>query len=119
MDAPVNTYFDVTPSGWILNRFSKDLEKLDRDMADTLFDSVDELTSLLILIYVISFNSGWLLVIFPIVGTLLYFLIRYYIKSYRELVRLELVAYSPVLTVFGETLGGVSTIRSFGREGFY
>jgi len=25
VEAPINLYFDVTPSGWILNRFSKDL----------------------------------------------------------------------------------------------
>jgi ATP-binding cassette, subfamily C (CFTR/MRP), member 1 len=34
--APVNTYFDVTPTGRILNRFSKDLDHLDQPLPETL-----------------------------------------------------------------------------------
>ena len=32
MNAPINTYFDKTPSGKILNRFSRDLNKLDSEI---------------------------------------------------------------------------------------
>lgn len=31
--APINLYFDVTPTGTILNRFSKDLTVLDNNFA--------------------------------------------------------------------------------------
>jgi ABC-type multidrug transport system fused ATPase/permease subunit len=34
--APVNTYFDVTPLGRILNRFSKDVDHVDQGLPDTL-----------------------------------------------------------------------------------
>lgn len=29
MDAPINLYFDVTPIGRILNKFSKDIQVID------------------------------------------------------------------------------------------
>ena len=29
MNAPINLYFDKTPSGRILNRFSKDIRRVD------------------------------------------------------------------------------------------
>ena len=32
MDAPINTYFDKTPSGKILNRYSRDLNKIDSEI---------------------------------------------------------------------------------------
>ena len=32
LNAPINTYFDKTPSGTILNRFSRDLSKLDEEI---------------------------------------------------------------------------------------
>ena len=33
MNAPINTFFDVTPVGTIMNRFSKDLQVLDSSTA--------------------------------------------------------------------------------------
>ena len=32
-NAPINLYFDKTPSGRILNRFSKDINKMDESIA--------------------------------------------------------------------------------------
>jgi ABC-type multidrug transport system fused ATPase/permease subunit len=31
--APINLFFDVTPTGTIMNRFSKDLQVLDTEIA--------------------------------------------------------------------------------------
>jgi len=32
LNAPVNLYFDKTPSGRILNKFSKDIDKIDNEV---------------------------------------------------------------------------------------
>jgi hypothetical protein len=32
LQAPINLFYDVTPTGVVLNRFSKDLEVLDNEI---------------------------------------------------------------------------------------
>lgn len=34
-NAPINLFFDVTPTGTVLNRFSKDLQMLDQNLCFT------------------------------------------------------------------------------------
>jgi len=34
-NAPINLFFDVTPTGTVLNRFSKDLQVLDQNLCFT------------------------------------------------------------------------------------
>ena len=84
--APLNMFFDTTPSGWILNRFSKDIEKLDNEISDMMFEWTDCVSSYIVLIYVCALVSVWVLLIMPIVGLAMYFIIRIYVRSYRELV---------------------------------
>ena len=73
--APINLFFDTTPSGWILNRFSKDIEKLDGDMFEMVFECIDCFTSFTIVIYVCALVSIWTLLCLPIIGLLMFLLI--------------------------------------------
>ena len=41
---------------------------------------------------------------------------KLYMKTYRELVRLESVTNSPLITHLSETLSGSTTIRNYGKE---
>ena len=43
-------------------------------------------------------------------------LVQYYMKSYRDLSRLESVCNSPIITHLGETLSGVTSIRAYKKE---
>ena len=54
-------------------------------------------------------------VVVPII--LLYvYIARYFMRTSRELKRLECLCRSPVLTQISETLDGIGTIRSRGRQ---
>ncbi|KAK3684426.1 Transporter of the ATP-binding cassette (ABC) [Vermiconidia calcicola] len=109
-------FFDSTPLGQIMNRFSKDIEAIDQEVAPVAVGVVHCLASIITIVVLIS-------VIIPkflIAGffiTILYFLIgRFYINSSRDLKRIESVQRSPLYQQFGETLSGMTTIRAYGDE---
>ena len=110
-------FFDTTPLGQIMNRFSKDIEAVDQEIAPVAVGVVHCLASIITIVVLISvIMPGFLIAGFFI--TILYFLIgRFYISSSRDLKRLESVQRSPLYQQFGETLSGMVTIRAYGDEG--
>lgn len=62
------------------------------------------------------FNTPWVLLIIPVMLILFGVLVQYYMKSYRDLSRLESVCNSPIITHLGETLSGVTSIRAYKKE---
>lgn len=110
------TFFDVTPLGRILNRFSKDIEVIDQGVAHVLFGFQNALFSVITVWLVISAVTP---VFLPpsLLVFLIYFCIgKLYVKSSRSLKRLEAVQRSPLYQHFDETLAGVITIRAYGAE---
>jgi ABC-type multidrug transport system fused ATPase/permease subunit len=115
LQAPMS-FFDTTPTGRIINRFSKDINTADETLVSNFtafLGSVFNILSSLVIILVASPN-----VIF-----VLPFLFKYYHTQYehfgqsnRELQRIDSAARSPVYALFGEALHGYSTIRAFEAE---
>ena len=109
-------FFDQTPLGRIMNRFSKDVEAVDQEISsfgEAAFISVVECLSSLLLI---SFITPGFLVFAVIIGSLYYFVGFFYLTLSRELKRYESISKSPIHQHFSETLVGVATIRAFGVE---
>ena len=67
-------------------------------------------------IFVICFNSPIFIVVIIPLSFAYVFLQRVYVKSSRQLRRLESASRSPIYSHFSETLSGVSTIRAYGLE---
>ncbi|KAF9984109.1 Multidrug resistance-associated protein 1 [Mortierella antarctica] len=108
------SFFDTTPLGRIINRFSSDIFAVDIRIPNKLMD---------VLLFGISVSSTLLLIVFttPAFTTLLPFLITGYwfvqmcfLGVSRILVRIYAVSKSPVYQYFNESLDGVSTIRAMG-----
>ncbi|KAI9993380.1 hypothetical protein PInf_015461 [Phytophthora infestans] len=116
LHAPVTRYFDVTPIGQILNRFSNDLDQMDTTLPleyQLFFQNVSMALGSLV---VSAFASYWigvsyipLFIIFVMTG-------QYFKKTSRELKRLEGITRTPVYNLFSETLSGLPTIRAFRME---
>jgi ATP-binding cassette, subfamily C (CFTR/MRP), member 1 len=68
---------------------------------------------LLYICVILPIFSIFLLFIF----TFYYLAQRYYIKTSRELTRLDSISRSPIYALFSETLDGLTTIRAFGMTG--
>ncbi|XP_067399218.1 ATP-binding cassette sub-family C member 10 isoform X3 [Emydura macquarii macquarii] len=106
------TFFDVTPTGRILNRFSSDLYCVDDSLPFILNIFLANVFGLLGMMVMITYGLPWIgLVLLPLAA--LYFSIqRYYRRTSRELKRLYSLTLSPIYTHFSETLTGLSTIRA-------
>ncbi|KAG3089169.1 ABC transporter C family member 1 [Phytophthora idaei] len=111
--APVNTYFDVTPVGRILNRFSNDLDQMDSLLPQQWQNFVQNISLSVGGFIVCALASYWIgLSYIPVIAALVVTGF-YFKKTSREVKRLEGISRSPVYNLLGETLNGVQTIRAF------
>ncbi|NXC30656.1 MRP7 protein, partial [Campylorhamphus procurvoides] len=106
------TFFDTTPTGRILNRFSSDLYCVDGSLPFVLNIFLASVYGLLGMLVIITYGLPWIgLILLPL--AVLYFSIqRYYRRTSRELKRLYSITLSPIYTHFSETLSGLSSIRA-------
>ncbi|KAG7856359.1 hypothetical protein KL939_004011 [Ogataea angusta] len=109
-------FFDQTPIGRIMNRFSKDIEAIDQELALYAEEFVTYLISCLSTLVVVCavtpafFVAGVLiLLVYYGVGVL-------YLELSRDLKRFESITKSPIHQHFSETLVGMTTIRAYGDE---
>lgn len=114
MRAPME-FFETTPIGRILNRFSNDVYKID----ENLFRVITSFLSNTIKVgftLIIIVGSTWQFIFFIIpLGFIYKYYQKYYLASSRELRRLDSVSRSPIFAHFQETLSGVATIRAYNQ----
>ena len=109
-------FFDVTPLGQLMNRFSKDLENIDQDIAPTAIGVMTCALSLVVTVVLISVITPGFLIAAVFIGIIFYAVAVFYLRASRDLKRLESVQRSPLFQQFGETLSGMTTIRAYGDE---
>ena len=109
--APVK-FFDSTPAGRILNRFSKDIGSMD-DVLPPLFLQalIFCLFSLSAMLVPAATNYWLFLALLPIIAFFVYFA-RYYLKTSRELKRIEAIKCSPVYSHVAETVNGLEIVHT-------
>ncbi|KAG0337432.1 hypothetical protein BG000_005438, partial [Podila horticola] len=108
-------FFDTTPTGRILNRFSKDVDALDNILWMTLNDIFYTLLAVLASVALTLVYFPWLIVaILPMAGAY-YFLSLYYRATSRELKRLDATLRSHLFAHFSESLTGMGTLKAYGR----
>ncbi|XP_016102850.1 canalicular multispecific organic anion transporter 2-like isoform X1 [Sinocyclocheilus grahami] len=110
------SFFDTTPIGRIINRFSKDIYVIDEVLPSTVLMFLGTFFASLSTMIVIIFSTPiFALVIGPL--ALIYFFVqRFYVATSRQLKRLESVSRSPIYSHFSETITGTSVIRAYGRN---
>jgi ABC-type multidrug transport system fused ATPase/permease subunit len=115
LGASIPEFFDVTPIGQIVNRFSRDLDQLDVLLPDSLNQFVSNLLQILGALIVACIGSPFVLIAFVPVFVTFIFMQRYFRRSSREIKRLNAISRTPLLSLFAETLNGLTTIRAFGK----
>ena len=115
LQAPV-LFFDSNPAGRILNRFSKDVGCMDELLPQRFLFSIQLVLLLFISVIVPSVANPWLLFAIVPLTVLVLYISKYYLKTSRELKRLESISRSPVFSHISETLNGLDTIRTRRRQ---
>ncbi|XP_016158299.1 PREDICTED: canalicular multispecific organic anion transporter 2 isoform X2 [Ficedula albicollis] len=109
------SFYDTTPSGRIINRFSKDIYVIDEVIPPTILMFLGTFfTSLSTMIVIIASTPLFTVVIVPL-AILYFFVQRFYVATSRQLKRLESVSRSPIYSHFSETVSGASVIRAYRR----
>ncbi|KAL8710966.1 MAG: hypothetical protein Q9220_004565 [cf. Caloplaca sp. 1 TL-2023] len=109
-------FFDSTPLGQMMNRFSKDVEAIDQEVAPIAVGVVGCLTSVITIIVLISVITPGFLIAGVFISMIYFAIGAFYLRSSVDLKRLESVQKSPLYQQFGETLSGITTIRAYGHE---
>eukprot|EP00095_Tigriopus_kingsejongensis_P011739 snap_masked-scaffold613_size124221-processed-gene-0.1 protein:Tk11739 transcript:snap_masked-scaffold613_size124221-processed-gene-0.1-mRNA-1 annotation:"abc transporter abcc1" len=106
-------FFERTPIGRILNRFSADLDAADGKVPQEITDFVWCLMEMMSILLIIACLLTWFIPVALVLFTIFYLIIVYYIQTSRQLTRLESISKSPLLSHFSESLQGVSSLRVF------
>ncbi|CAF3954618.1 unnamed protein product, partial [Adineta steineri] len=107
------SFFDITPSGRILNRFSSDTWSVDDSLPFILNILLANIFSLSGTLILSCYGLPKFLIILIPLTIFYYFIQNYYRWTSREIKRISSVTLSPVYAHFGETISGLSTIRAF------
>ncbi|RYH30827.1 ATP-binding cassette domain-containing protein [archaeon] len=111
--APINTYFDITPIGRIMNRFTKDFDSMDALLPDFFHLTMQNVFFVLSILVVCLMSSVYFVLLFLPVGVAFYYIQAYFRKASREMKRLDSISRSPMYSLYGEVLSGLVTIKAF------
>ncbi|KAG0420746.1 hypothetical protein HPB47_003320, partial [Ixodes persulcatus] len=113
MRSPLS-FFDTTPMGRIVNRFSRDIESIDNDVPLSMNMTMGNILWVTMLSVLVCILSVYFIAV--VAFTLFFFLCLTVISlpSFRHVHRLQSVSRSPVFTHFSETISGATSIRAFG-----
>uniref|UniRef100_A0A3B4V1Y9 ATP-binding cassette, sub-family C (CFTR/MRP), member 9 n=1 Tax=Seriola dumerili TaxID=41447 RepID=A0A3B4V1Y9_SERDU len=113
--APIR-FFDITPLGQILNRFSADTNIIDQHIPPTLESLTRSTLLCLSAIGVISSITPLFLIALVPLAVAFYFIQKYFRVASKDLQDLDDSTQLPLLCHFSETAEGLTTIRAFRHE---
>jgi ATP-binding cassette subfamily C (CFTR/MRP) protein 1 len=107
-------FFDTTPMGRIMNRFSKDIEAIDTSIPEELNFALN-LTMMLAGVFVVMAIAA-----FPVIPIIVVACVGFgviassYASALRSVRRLENLSRSPLVSIMSQFVNGLSTIRPLG-----
>ncbi|RMZ95784.1 canalicular multispecific organic anion transporter 1 [Brachionus plicatilis] len=109
-------FFESTPIGRILNRFSKDIINLEFIIPAAFRDFIYCVFDLITTAVVITLSTPLFLAVIVPISIIYVFIQRFYVVSSSKLKRLDATTRSPIYSHFGETLNGLSTINAYNAQ---
>ncbi|CEP22757.1 BPT1 [Cyberlindnera jadinii] len=110
------SFFETTPTGRILNRFSSDVNRIDESLPRSFSFFFSSLTKTVLILGFIGINMPPFLILAALLSVAYIYYQQYYITSSRDLKRIVSVSRSPIFSHLQETLNGFETILAFGQS---
>ncbi|XP_014221737.1 probable multidrug resistance-associated protein lethal(2)03659 [Trichogramma pretiosum] len=106
-------FFDTNPSGRIINRFSKDTTATDEHLPKAMLDAGQVLLFIAGAMILTCIVNKIFLVPAAVIALVSWWIRRVFLKTSKNIKRLEGMTRSPVFTHLSATLNGISTIRAY------
>ena len=111
--APIANFFQLVPSGVLINRFSNDISKIDNQLFNIVGICIQQISALISIFYTVFFAIGPAGMIFVGVFCIFgYFIQKKYMQMRRVLIRHEASASTPIIDRFCDTTSGLTYIRA-------
>ncbi|XP_058060768.1 uncharacterized protein LOC131211356 [Anopheles bellator] len=109
-------FFTDNSSGRVMNRFSKDIGLIDANLPIVMADSLYFFLELAGIVTIVALANYWLLLPTAIMG-LVFCLLRYaFLRTARNVKRVEAITRSPVFAHTNVTVEGLATVRACAAE---
>ena len=116
MNAPINTFFDITPVGKILVRFSKDLEVFKGSLFWSVVHLSNQIFSIISTLAILGYVSPWNIIAVLLVGALFSVFAIPFLAIDNQLHKLSSSVWTPIHSYWQESLRGSSVIRAFKKD---
>uniref|UniRef100_H3AXD2 ATP-binding cassette sub-family C member 5 n=1 Tax=Latimeria chalumnae TaxID=7897 RepID=H3AXD2_LATCH len=113
------SFFDTTPTGRLMNRFSKDMDELDVRLPFQAENFLQQLLMVLFTIISVAAVFPYLLIAVAIVAVIFVIIFIMCQKTIRELKRMDNISRSPWFSHITSTVQGLSTIHAYTKKEAY
>jgi ATP-binding cassette subfamily C (CFTR/MRP) protein 2 len=119
LKAPVNLFFDTTPSGIIHRRMGHDLNRSSEHLPNTLKWHLNNYVHIMIKVIFICYNAPYCVLIVPVTITLLTLIFQEYIQGTSQLEKLRNDYETDNSNNAGEAIHGAITIKTFNKVNMF
>jgi hypothetical protein len=94
--APINLFFDTTPSGLIHKRFNCDLNTTSRNLPNRLKRNMKNYLYIIMTMSFVCYNAPYCIFVIPVTFILYYFILKDFMRTTSQLGKLETAINAPL-----------------------
>ncbi|KAL4505504.1 hypothetical protein ABPG72_002566 [Tetrahymena utriculariae] len=109
-------FFDITPSGRILQRFSSDIGQIDENLALILVDIFEVFIGIIVTFTAIILIAPYFSIVVLFEAVVLFYFLKKCKLGFMQTKQIDLKTKSPLLTFFSLSIQGVLPIKVYGQK---
>ncbi|KAM7146748.1 ATP-binding cassette sub-family C member 12-like isoform 3-T4 [Macrochelys suwanniensis] len=113
------SFFDTTPTGRLMNRFSKDMDELDVRLPFHAENFLQQFFMVISILIITAIVFPFLLIAVVVLATIFVILFQIFQRAIRELKRMENISRSPWFSHITSSVQGLSVIHAYNKKEDY